>query len=68
MGSRAFDRETAVRVIEEEGGVLPMAAAMRCRVRYFTDGLVLGSAEFLREFAGRCSVCAEGSILQRPTR
>ena len=52
MGSRAFDRETAVRVIEEEGGMLPMAAAMRCRVRYFTDGLVLGSAEFVREFAG----------------
>ena len=49
MGSRAFDRETAVRVIEEEGGVLSMAVAMRCRVRYFTDGLVLGSAEFLHE-------------------
>ncbi|NBB79246.1 MAG: transposase, partial [Verrucomicrobia bacterium] len=52
MGSRAFDRETAVRVIEEEGGVLPASVALRCRVRYFTDGLVLGSAEFVRELTG----------------
>jgi REP element-mobilizing transposase RayT len=51
MGSRAFDRETAVRVIEKEGGVLPLAAAMRCRVRYFSDGLVLGSAEFVRAWS-----------------
>ncbi|TVP79889.1 MAG: transposase, partial [Puniceicoccaceae bacterium] len=44
MGGRAIDRETACRVIEQQGGVLPLAAAMRCRVRYFSDGLVLGSA------------------------
>jgi len=59
MGSRAFDREMAVRVIEEAGGVLPMAAAMRCRVRYFTDGLVLGSLEFTGKLAQEVQrVCA----------
>lgn len=51
MGSRAFDRKTALRVIEEQGGVLPIPAAMRCRVRYFSDGLVLGSTEFVRGLA-----------------
>ena len=31
----------------EEGGELPVAAALRCRVRYFADGAVLGSKEFV---------------------
>ncbi|MEY3897837.1 MAG: hypothetical protein RLZZ214_3358 [Verrucomicrobiota bacterium] len=41
---------------EENGTVLPdlgMAAMLRCRVRYFTDGAVIGSREFVNEaFAG----------------
>jgi hypothetical protein len=41
---------------EENGTVLPnmkMAAMLRCRVRYFTDGAVIGSKEFVNEvFAG----------------
>ena len=37
---------------EENGTVLPdlgMAAMLRCRVRYFTDGAVIGSREFVNE-------------------
>ena len=30
------------------GGKLPIAAALRCRVRYFTDGAMLGSQSFVR--------------------
>jgi putative transposase len=41
----------AVKVLEEERGQLPKAAMLRCRVRYFTDGVILGSAEFVRGFA-----------------
>jgi hypothetical protein len=41
---------------EENGTALPdlgMAAMLRCRVRYFTDGAVIGSKEFVNEaFAG----------------
>ena len=40
--------EEWLRVLEE-GGELPVAAALRCRVRYFADGAVLGSKEFVRE-------------------
>ena len=40
----------------ENGTVLPdlgMAAMLRCRIRYFTDGAVIGSKEFVNEaFAG----------------
>ncbi len=41
---------------EENGTVLPelgMARMLRCRVRYFTDGAVIGSKAFVNEaFAG----------------
>lgn len=43
--------EQAVKVLEQEDGELPKAAALRCRVRYFTDGAILGSAEFIRSYA-----------------
>ena len=39
-GDRRIPREEAVRVIEKEWGKLPLAALLRCRVRYFTDGLI----------------------------
>jgi len=45
-------REAALRVLETEGGVLPKGAVLRCRVRYFTDGAVLGSREFVEGFVG----------------
>jgi len=46
-----ISREKALQVLEKEGGVLPKSAAMRCRIRYFTDGAILGSAEFVRGFS-----------------
>ena len=45
-----IERERALKVLEQEDGVLPKAAILRCRVRYFTDGAILGSAEFVRGF------------------
>ena len=36
-----------------EGGKLPLAAALRCRVRYFTDGAVLGGEAFVDAFFER---------------
>ncbi|MGB0416352.1 MAG: transposase, partial [Coraliomargarita sp.] len=49
---RVIDRKKAVKVLEEEDGELSKAAILRCRVRYFTDGAILGSAEFVRSFTG----------------
>ena len=40
--------EKAVQVLNE-GGSLPMPTVLRCRVRYFTDGAVLGSKLFVAE-------------------
>ncbi|MFO8026183.1 MAG: transposase [Opitutales bacterium] len=50
MGGRVMTREQVAKVLEEQDGVLPKAAALRCRVRYFTDGAILGSAEYVRGF------------------
>ncbi len=47
---RVMNRAKVTKVIEQEDGVLPRAAVLRCRVRYFTDGAILGSAEYVRGF------------------
>jgi len=47
-----IDRAEAVKVLEVQSGQLPVAAVLRCRVRYFTDGAILGSSEFVRGFTG----------------
>jgi len=47
------DRAAMLKVLEKEDGVLPKGAVLRCRVRYFTDGAVLGSAAFVRSFTER---------------
>ena len=51
-GLPEMTRERALKILEVENGELPKAAILRCRVRYFTDGVILGSAEFVRGFTG----------------
>jgi len=50
-GITEMPREKALKVLEQENGRLPKAAVLRCRVRYFSDGAILGSTEFVRGFA-----------------
>jgi hypothetical protein len=47
----AFDREKALQVLEIENGELSRTELMRCRVRYFSDGAILGSREFVDSYA-----------------
>jgi len=47
-GSAHMDRAKAARVLEKEQGYLPAATLLRCRIRYFSEGVVLGSSEFVR--------------------
>ncbi len=51
-GLDGFKREQALKVLEQQDGCLPKATALRCRVRYFTDGAIFGSQEFVRGFVG----------------
>ena len=49
-GLSEMTRQRALKVLDQEDGQLPKAVILRCRVRYFTDGAILGSAEFVRGF------------------
>ena len=51
-GLPEMTRKRALQVLDQEDGQLPRAVMLRCRVRYFTDGAILGSAEFVRGFTG----------------
>ena len=41
---KLIDEKKALAVLNDEQGQLPKAVVLRCRVRYFTDGAILGSA------------------------
>jgi REP element-mobilizing transposase RayT len=51
-GLSEMSRRRAVKVLDQESGQLSKSVMLRCRVRYFTDGAILGSAEFVRGFTG----------------
>jgi len=51
-GLSEMTRKRALKVLDQEDGQLPKAVMLRCRVRYFTDGAILGSAEFVHGFIG----------------
>jgi hypothetical protein len=47
-----FTPET-VQAVLDAGGTLPKGQALRCRVRYFSDGVILGSRSFVNEAFNR---------------
>ena len=51
-----FDREKVVKVWEQ-GGELRRDELLRCRVRYFSDGVAIGSKLYLEEFVERFKDC-----------
>ena len=51
-GQRGFTPEELRKVLEQ-GGRLSLQQALHCRVRYFTDGLILGTRAYVDEVFGR---------------
>jgi REP element-mobilizing transposase RayT len=49
----AFDLATAQRVVEQQNGKIPLPQRLLCRIRYFTDGVILGSQSFIESHFGR---------------
>ena len=45
---KGFGREEA-RAVVESGGRLPLGMYLRCRVRYFTEGMAIGSRAYVEE-------------------
>jgi REP element-mobilizing transposase RayT len=47
-GSRpGIDGKQVAEVVDKENGELPLSEALRCRVRYFTEGAAIGCPEFI---------------------
>ena len=42
-----IDLSTAQTVVDEQNGELSLPEGLRCRIRYFTDGVILGSQSFV---------------------
>ena len=49
QNAQSLAPEKLAKVIKD-GGLLPLAEVLRCRVRYFSDGAVLGSRRFVQEY------------------
>jgi putative transposase len=49
----AFDPATVRHVVEEQQGEVPLPQRLRCRVKYFTDGVILGSQAFVESYIQR---------------
>jgi putative transposase len=45
----SIDTHAAQRVVEQQQGKIPLPELLRCRIRYFTDGGILGSRAFVQE-------------------
>jgi hypothetical protein len=43
----AFDLATAQTVVDQQNGELSLPERLRCCIRYFTDGVILGSRSFV---------------------
>ena len=43
----AFDLATAQTVVDQQKGELSLPERLRCRIRYFTDWVILGSQSFV---------------------
>ena len=49
----AFEMAKAEQVVEEQKGELSLEEQLRCRIRYFSDGVILGSCAFVDSYCQR---------------
>jgi REP-associated tyrosine transposase len=49
-----IDEALAQKVLQQQQGEIPLCDLLRCRIRYFTDGGILGSRAFVQEQFARC--------------
>jgi len=67
LEKETISREEAVRVIEN-GGKLPFSVLLRCKVRYLTEGKVLGSAAFVAEQLAREKALRKKPAVPKPMK
>ncbi len=51
-GKATMPEALVKKVLSSEKGTLPLAEVLRCKLRYLTEGLVIGSENFVRSYLG----------------
>jgi putative transposase len=68
-GGAVIDVEVSQRVLQQEQGEIPLPELLRCRIRYFTDGGILGSRAFVQaQFARSRQIVAAAAKSDRGYR
>jgi putative transposase len=62
-----FDQATSQEVVDQQQGELSLQERLRCRIRYFSDGVILGSRSFVESHFDRLRQKL-GYKRQRPAR
>jgi REP element-mobilizing transposase RayT len=65
-GKAQLSREEAVRVLQEEAGCLPWHVLLRCRMRFLSEGVALGSQEFVASLAERWQQASQRKHTPKP--
>jgi putative transposase len=63
----AFDLAKAQAVVEQEKGELSLQERLRCKIRYFSDGVILGSRAFVQSHCQRLEQKIGYKRKSRPT-
>ena len=63
-----IDVERTQKVLQQQQGEIPLVELLRCRIRYFTDGGILGSRAFVQEQFARCRQILSSSQSDRGYR
>jgi putative transposase len=58
---QSIAQQEVLRVLDREDALLPKSVVLRCRVRYFTDGVILGSREFVQGYVDSWQAERKGS-------
>ena len=66
VGTKAGFSPEEVQAVLDGGGSLSRSQLLRCRVRYFTDGMVLGTRAYVRDALGRHGASAGRKRIPRP--
>jgi len=67
LEKKAIPREEALEVLAK-GGKLPLSVLLRCKVRYLTEGKVLGSAAFVAEQLAREKALRKNPAVPKPMK
>ena len=62
----SVDQQEIVDNVSSDEDPVPLSVALRCRVRYFTDGMIIGFPDFVEKHANAVAVCPKRPRIAHP--